>query len=48
MYLSEVPDLDTNRYFTFNFLGGSMEYDVDLSKVDCGCVSALYTILMPS
>lgn len=25
-----------------------MEYDVDLSMVSCGCVSALYTVLMPA
>jgi len=48
MYLSEVPDLDTERYFKPNLLGGSMEYDVDLSDVGCGCISALYTILMPA
>lgn len=29
-------------------LGGSVEYDVDLTEVGCGCVAALYTILMPS
>lgn len=29
-------------------LGGSLEYDVDLSAVECGCVTALYTILMPA
>ena len=28
-------------------LGGIMEYDVDLSKVGCGCISALYGVLMP-
>lgn len=29
-------------------LGGSLEYDVNLSEVGCGCVTALYTILMPA
>lgn len=24
-----------------------MEYDVDLSEVECGCNAALYTVLMP-
>ena len=24
-----------------------MEYDVDMSQVTCGCVAALYTVLMP-
>ena len=31
-----------------NMLGGSVEYDIDLSEVGCGCVAALYTVLMPS
>ena len=48
MYLSTSPTLDTNSYYKPNLLGGSMEYDVDLSMVSCGCVSALYTILMPA
>ena len=29
-------------------LGGSIEYDVDLSKVGCGCVTAFYSVLMPA
>ena len=48
MYLSTSPTLDTSSYYKPNLLGGSMEYDVDLSLVSCGCVSALYTILMPA
>ena len=47
MYLSESPTLDTSKYYKPNLLGGRFEYDVDLSQVSCGCVSALYTILMP-
>lgn len=48
MYLSTQQDFDKTKYFTPNMLGGYVEYDVDLSEVGCGCVSALYTILMPS
>lgn len=46
-YLSTVDSLDTSKYFKPNLLGGAMEYDVDLSKVGCGCISAIYTVLMP-
>ena len=28
-------------------LGGYIEYDVDLSSVGCGCVTAFYGVLMP-
>jgi hypothetical protein len=53
MYLAtsreEDPEvMDPTKYFKPNMLGGSFEYDVDLSQVGCGCVTALYTILMPS
>ena len=48
MYLSTVESLDPSQYFKPNMLGGVMEYDVDLSQVGCGCISALYTVLMPA
>ena len=48
MYLSTVDYLDTTKYFAPNLLGGVMEYDVDLSQVSCGCVSAIYQTLMPA
>ncbi len=48
MYLSTQQEVDKSAYFTPNMLGGSLEYDVDLSQVGCGCVTALYTILMPA
>ena len=53
MYLAtsreDDPEVvDPTKYFKPNMLGGSFEYDVDLSQVGCGCVTALYTILMPS
>mgnify|MGYP003912383011 FL=1 len=48
MYLSESPTLDKSQYYRPNLLGGAFEYTVDLSDVSCGCVSALYTVLMPA
>ena len=48
MYLSTVDDLDTSKYFRANLLGGRIKYDVDVSKAGCGCVTALYTVLMPA
>ena len=46
-YLSETPTLSPESYFKPKLLGGYMEYDVDMSQVTCGCVAALYTVLMP-
>ena len=48
MYLSNSPTIDTNDYFKPNLLGGSIEFDVDLSQSGCGCLTALYTIVMPA
>lgn len=30
-----------------NMLGGTLEYDVNLSEVGCNCLTALYSILIP-
>ena len=48
MYLSTAPELDTAKYFKPNLLGGSVEFDVDLSDSGCGCLTALYAIVMPA
>ena len=48
MYLSTSPTIDTAKYFKVNMLGGSLEFDVDLSQSNCGCLTALYTIVMPA
>ena len=48
MYLSNSPTLDTSDYFKPNLLGGSIEFDVDLSQSGCGCLTALYAIVMPA
>lgn len=46
-YLSESASLDPNHFFKPNLLGGSVEYDVDLSTRNCGCIAALYLVGMP-
>lgn len=48
MYLSTVDVVDPTKYFKANLLGGGIEFDVDLSRVGCGCLTALYTVLMPA
>ena len=30
-----------------NLLGGVIEYDIDLSQADCGCVSQIHSVLLP-
>ena len=41
--------LDTTNpdYFKPNLLGGTVEWDVDLSNHECGCIAAWYTVTMP-
>jgi hypothetical protein len=46
-YFSTSQSWDPNAYFKPNLLGGSMEYDVDLSQAGCGCNAAFYMIGMP-
>ena len=48
-YISNTPTLDVNNpdYFKPNLLGASVEWDVDLSKHECGCIAAFYTVKMP-
>lgn len=41
-YLSTSPVPDKDKYFKINLLGGWMSYDVDLSELPCGCITALY------
>lgn len=48
MYLSLSPSLDTSKFYSPNLLGGALEYDVDLSNVSCGCVSAVSVVGMPA
>ena len=48
-YISGSPSLDQSNpdYFRPNLLGGSVEYDVDLSHHECGCIAAFYLVSMP-
>ena len=46
--LSESPSLDPNGFFKPKLLNGSVEYDVDLSQTNCGCVAAFYTVALPA
>ena len=48
MYLSTVESADPTKYFKVNLLGGSISFDVDISKSGCGCLTALYTVAMPA
>jgi len=48
MKISEKSYSDPWSFFTPNLLGGSVEYDVDLSQMECGCVAAFYLVLSPA
>jgi len=47
MYLGTVNEVVPSKYFKINMLGAILTYDVNLSKVGCGCVSSLYLARMP-
>lgn len=47
-YLSISPDVAPDTFYTPNLLGGSVEYDLDLSKSECGCIAAFYITKMPA
>lgn len=46
-HLSRV-DSQEPQFYTPNLLGGSIEYDVNLSKSGCSCNAALYLSKMPA
>ena len=48
MYLSTQASLDTSAYFMPSLVGGSMEFDVNVSQSGCGCLTALYATVMPA
>ena len=48
MYLSEENSADPSKLFKPNLLGGSISFDVNLDDSGCGCVSALYGVVMPA
>ena len=41
MYLSLIDGIDPDKYFQANLLGGSVKFEVNLSSVGCGCVTAI-------
>ena len=45
--LIESPTVDPNHYYRPNLLGGSVDYDVDLSLSNCGCIAAFYLVGAP-
>ena len=47
MYLSTVDRIDPDKYLKVDLLGGSLEFDLDLSQVGCNCIVALYGVRMP-
>ena len=48
-YIAETPTLDMAdpKFFKPNLLGGSVEWDIDLSNHECGCIAAWYLVKMP-
>ena len=47
-YLSTTNYTDPETYFKPSLLGGSVEFDADISQDACGCVAAFYTVSMPA
>lgn len=45
--LVESPQIDPNQFYSPSLLGGSVEYDVDLTESNCGCVAAFYLTTSP-
>jgi len=47
-YFANSPDAGPEDYFTPNLLGGSVEFDMNLESMECGCIAAFYTVSMPA
>ena len=43
-----TPSLYSFGFFKLNLLFGSVEYDVDLSQIDCGCAAMFYLVALPA
>ena len=41
-------DFDAPDFYKPNLLGGSIEWDVNVSEFECGCISSFYAVKMPS
>ena len=48
VYLSNSPSLDPNNFYKPALLGGIVEYDVDMSQIECGCIAAFYLVRTPA
>ena len=48
VYLSNSPTLDPNNFYKPALLGGTVEYDVDMSSIECGCIAAFYLVRTPA
>jgi len=48
-YIINTPNWDTSNpdFFTPNLLGGSVEWDMNVSGFECGCFNTFYTVSMP-
>lgn len=46
-YLATSDKLGPDNFFRPNLAGGSIEYDVDLTRVKCSCNAAVYLAYMP-
>ena len=49
-YLIDDPVFDTKKpnFFKPNLLGGSIEWNVDMSEHECGCMNSFYGVKMPA
>ena len=45
--LSNSPTLNPDKYYKPMLLGGSIEYDVDMSTIGCNCVTSFYLVSAP-
>jgi len=45
--LMETNYMDPVKIYRPNLLGGSVDYDVDLSQSNCGCIAAFYLVSAP-
>ena len=43
----EYQSLDPHGWYVPNLVGGSIEFDLDLSESGCGCNAAFYLVSMP-
>ena len=48
VYLSNTPELSSEGFYKPALLGGAVEYDVDMSQMECGCIAAFYLVRMPA